>query len=119
MTDVEPVPGNATLDSAAFRGWLVGNFVPPSLGLRSTAAVEVKWGVHALGDVRHDWGTNEATTLSVLVRGCIRYEFGDGQAAVLENVGDYALWGAGVSHRWYVEREETVVVTVRWPSRRR
>jgi hypothetical protein len=117
VTDTQLVTGKAADDSAPFRGWLIGHFIPPSLSLRSTDDVEVKWGVHAVGDARQEWGANDATTLSVLVRGCIRYEFGDGQAAVLEKAGDYALWGAGLSHRWYIEREETVVLTVRWPSR--
>lgn len=111
------VSGNAEQDSSAFRGWLVGHFVPPELGLRSTSEVEVKWGTHRLGDVRADWGANDATTLSVLVRGSIRYEFADGQTTVLDRPGDYALWAAGVAHRWSIDREDTVVFTVRWPSR--
>lgn len=110
------VTGNAAADSFAHRGWLIGHFVPAGLGLRSTCDVEVKWGVHALGEVRPDWGANEATTLSVLVSGCIRYEFADGQAATLKEPGDYALWAPGLGHRWYIEREQTVVFTVRWPS---
>ena len=46
----------------------------------------------------------------------IRQQLGNGEAAILETIGDYVLWQAGVTHRWYVEREETVVLTVRWPS---
>ena len=111
------ITGNAENDAAEFRGWLVGDFVPPALGLRSTDAVEVKWGVHGVGEQRREWGGNDATTFSVLVRGSIRYEFTDGGSVVLEQPGDYALWAPGVAHRWYVEREETVVCTVRWPSR--
>lgn len=108
--------GHAAADSDPYRGWLIGHFVPPELGLRSTPAVEVKWGVHALGDVRPAWGANDATTLSVLVSGCIRYEFADGQRATLSEPGDYALWAPGLAHRWYIESEATVVFTVRWPS---
>jgi hypothetical protein len=115
MSDL--LTGNAAADSSPFRGWLVGHFVPSAFGMRSTDEVEVKWGVHPVGDERREWGANAATTFSVLIRGCIRYEFGDGRAALLENPGDYALWASGVAHRWYVEREETVVLTVRWPSR--
>lgn len=116
MADTQLVTGNAAADGGPFRGWLIGHFIPPSFNLRSTEHVEVKWGVHSAGDVRDDWGANDATTLSVLVRGCIRFEFDNGQATVLEEVGDYVLWPAGVAHRWYVEREGTVVLSVRWPS---
>jgi hypothetical protein len=111
------VTGNAEHDVSAFRGWLIGHFVPPDLGLRATSDVEVKWGTHRLGDARPEWGANDATTLSVLVSGCIRYEFADGSAVALERRGDYALWAPGVAHRWWIEREDTVVFTVRWPSR--
>jgi hypothetical protein len=117
MASESILTGNAASDAAGFRGWLIGHFVPETLGLRSTDAVEVKWGVHAVGDERPDWGANDATTFSVLVRGCIRYEFPDGRCVVLAQPGDYAMWAPRVAHRWYVEREETVVCTVRWPSR--
>jgi hypothetical protein len=109
--------GNAATDGGAFAGWLVGHFVPAELGLRSTEDVEIKWGIHRHGDTRPAWGTNAATTLSVLVSGCIRIEFAEGATVVLERPGDYALWAPGVSHRWYIDRGDTVVMTVRWPSR--
>jgi quercetin dioxygenase-like cupin family protein len=34
---------------------------------------------------------------------------------VLTRPGDYVLWGPGVDHSWLAE-QESVVVTVRWPS---
>ncbi|MBV9580768.1 MAG: signal peptidase I [Chloroflexi bacterium] len=109
--------GNAARDGDPYRGWFVGSFMPPDAGLASTTHVEVKWGTHALGDVRADWGASDvATTLSVLVRGCIRLVFGDGREALLAEPGDYALWAPGVRHRWSIERPETVVFTVRWRS---
>ena len=109
--------GNAATDSADLRGWLIGDFVPAELGLRWTPAVEVKWGVHRLNETRAGWGvTPSATSLSVLVRGVIRLEFADGQEALLQEPGDYALWAAGVAHRWRIEQDDTVVFTVRWPA---
>jgi len=114
----EVVTGNAARDDQAVRGWFVGHFIPPENALRSTHDVEVKWGTHSLGEVRPDWGASDAaTTLSVLVRGCIRLVFKDGQEALLHEPGDYALWAPGVAHRWTIEQDDTIVFTVRWPSR--
>ena len=113
------ITGHAASDVEALRGWFVGHFIPPDLGLRSTSDVEVKWGTHALGERRHDWGAStSATTLSVLVRGRIRLVFDDGREALLDEPGDYALWAPGIAHRWTIEQDDTVVLTVRWPSAR-
>jgi hypothetical protein len=111
------VVGNAARDADPFRGWLIGHFVPPELGPRSTDAIEVKWAIHALGETRSAWAAStEATSLSILVRGCIRIFFATGQEALLAEQGDYVLWPPGLAHRWQIEQDETVVLTVRWPS---
>jgi hypothetical protein len=109
--------GNAEYDAQPFRGWFVGHFVPPELGLRSTPAVEVKWGTHTRGETRADWGSSStAVSLSLLVSGAIRLFFATGQVALLNTPGDYAVWAPGVAHRWEIEQDDTVVLTVRWPS---
>ena len=54
------------------------------------------------------------TTLLLLVSGRFRIDLSVG-SFVLENEGDYALWGPGIDHHWQAERD-TVVITVRWPS---
>lgn len=108
------VTGNAERDGDAHRGWFIGHFMPTGQG--STNAVEVKWGVHALHETRARWATSaRATTLSILIRGSIRIYFRDCEA-LLGEPGDYALWGRGVEHRWRIEADDTVVLTVRWPS---
>ncbi len=107
--------GNALEDGASHGGWMLGHFIPPDESLRSTGDVEVKWARHDAGDGRSAWATNDvATTLSILVRGRFRIIF-EGAEALLEREGDYALWGPGVPHTWRAE-EESVIVTVRWPS---
>ena len=112
------VLGNAAVDAAPFRGWFVGHFIPRELApLRSTDAVEVKWGTHARGETRADWGiSGDATSLSMIVCGSIRLFFGTGEEALLWRPGDYALWAAGVAHRWEIEADDTVVLTIRWRS---
>lgn len=111
------VVGNADRDGEAYRGWFVGHFVPEAAGARSTGDVEVKWGVHRAGEVRDGWASSEhATSLSVLLQGRYRLFFPERAAVVLARSGDYALWPAGVPHRWEID-EDSVILTVRWPSR--
>ena len=108
--------GHAALDGADFRGWFVGHFVEG--GLRSTEAIEVKWGIHADRESRATWAASaQATTLSILIQGAIRLYFADGQEALLSRAGEYAMWAPRMAHRWRIEQPDTVVLTVRWPSR--
>lgn len=106
--------GNATADGAGNGGWLLGHFMPTG-DVRHSTDVEVKWGVHAAGETRARWATGERrTALLVLVSGAFRVELPD-RTVRLREPGDYVLWGRGVDHSWYAERE-SVLVTVRWPS---
>lgn len=106
--------GNAAIDAAGDRGWLLGHFKP--LGdLRHSDDVEIKWGVHPPGDRRARWATGEKRiALLVLISGRFRVEL-PGRSVLLEKQGDYVVWGRGVDHSWHAE-EESVVLTIRWPS---
>ncbi|HEX3779681.1 MAG TPA: signal peptidase I [Pseudonocardiaceae bacterium] len=107
--------GNAADDTAATRGWLLGHFIDPSQGVRSTKDVEVKWGVHPAGDKRPEWTSDDMrTTLLLLVQGSFRIDLTEG-STVLARQGDYAMWGPGVDHSWEALADSTVI-TVRWPS---
>ena len=65
--------GNAMEDSGETRWWLVGHFVHPTLGVRSTNDVEVKWAYHPTGDRRPEWTSGDRrTTLTVLIEGGFR-----------------------------------------------
>jgi|SRR5450756_646708 len=104
--------GNATADTAA-RGWLLGHFMPDG-DARHSEDVEIKWGVHPVGERRREWATaDRRTTLSVLISGRFHIEFPD-RAVLLAEQGDYVLF-RGVGHSWYAE-EAATLVTVRWPS---
>jgi hypothetical protein len=110
------VLGNANADGAgSTRGWFVGHFIEQG-DPRRTDAVEVKWGLHRAGESRPTPAPGaDSTSLSILVRGRFRLTFPDAEA-VLAEPGDYALWLPGIPHGWTAE-EDSVVVTVRWPSR--
>ncbi|WP_369212713.1 signal peptidase I [Streptomyces flavofungini] len=113
MTDNVYV-GNAGRDAALDRGWLLGHFKDAS-DPRHSEDVEIKWGVHQQGDERAQWVTGEErTALLVLISGRFRVEL-PGRSVLLAEQGDYVVWGQGVDHSWFAE-EESVVLTVRWPS---
>ncbi|MGE5269706.1 MAG: signal peptidase I [Thiohalocapsa sp.] len=111
--------GNAGRDQVRGSGWFIGQFVPPALGLRHQDDVEIKWQVHPDGDARPQaWATGHATTISVLIRGCLRATFEIGetpQTVVLEREGDYVIYSPQTVHTWQAVGE-TVVLTVRFPS---
>src|SRR5262245_7719253 len=107
-----------SLAGAASRGWFVGHFLGREYGPSSTGAVEVKWGVHPELESRKAWAASgEATSLSILIQGQIGLLFMNGQEALLSQAGDFALWGPRLAHRWEIELPNTIVLTVRWPSR--
>ncbi len=106
--------GNAGADAPMDRGWLLGHFKPEDDPRHSTD-VEIKWGTHPPGDERAEWAVGEKrTALLVLISGRFRLKFPTGDV-VLHEQGDYVLWGPGTDHSWVAE-EESVVMTVRWPS---
>jgi hypothetical protein len=107
--------GNAEDDGADYRGWFVGSFIKAD-DARATDDVEVKWGLHPAGDTRLAWNPDEtATTLCLLVSGRFNLYF-DAEPVTLGRPGDYAVWGPGTKHRWQA-LDDSVVLTVRWPSR--
>lgn len=110
-----PVFGNAQVEGVLRRGWFIGHFMQ-SADLRSTDLVEVKWGSHTAGEQRSQWSFNEeATTVSILIKGCFRLEFPD-QTYTLRQEGDYVIWAPGTPHTWVAEADSTVL-TVRYPSK--
>jgi len=107
--------GNAAEDGLETRGWLLGHFIDPAKGIRSSKDVEVKWGIHPAGEKRSDWtADDQRTTLVLLVDGNFRIDLTEGPVALVRQ-GDYAVWGPGIDHSWEAV-SDSVVVTVRWPS---
>jgi hypothetical protein len=105
--------GNAEVDGALNRGWLLGHFVPAG-DIRRSDDVEIKWGVHPLGDQRAQWVLQEErTSLHVLVSGRFRIEV-PGRSILLARPGDYVVL-QHLGHSWRAE-EQSVLLSVRWPS---
>ena len=111
--------GNAFRDQVRGSGWFVGQFVPAAQGLRHQTDVEVKWGIHPDGETRpQPWAAGHATTISVLIRGCLRMTFYTGEQreiVCLQKEGDYLIFAPDTVHSWEVIGD-TVVVSVRFPS---
>ena len=107
--------GNANDDAPARRGWLLGHFIRPADDVRCTSDAEVKWGIHPIGDSRAGWTTDDQrTTMVILVSGRFELKLSEG-TKILEQQGDYVVWGPGIDHSWHA-LEASVVITVRWPS---
>jgi hypothetical protein len=84
--------GNAEEDGRKYRGWILGHFIDPGEGVRSSKDVEVKWGIHPPGDKRHEWTADDKrTTLVFLVSGKFRIDLTEG-SATLERQGDNLVW---------------------------
>lgn len=106
--------GKAGEDAPLDRGWLLGHFKDVG-DPRHSEAVEIKWGIHPRDDERLEWTDGEErTALLVLISGRFRVELPD-RSVLLKEQGDYVVWARGVDHSWFAE-QESVVLTVRWPS---
>lgn len=111
-----PVHGNALEAARDTRGWLLGHFMPGDDNPLRTTDVEVKWFVHAEGEVRDEWAPpTGVSTLNILIRGHFVLRFPD-EEVPLRDEGDFVLFGPDISHS-FRSVEESVVLTVRWPSR--
>jgi quercetin dioxygenase-like cupin family protein len=107
--------GNAAEDGRDTRGWLLGHFIDPAEGVRSSRDVEVKWGIHPEGDKRPEWTSDDQrTTLVLLVQGKFQIDLAEA-SITLTRQGDYVMWGPGIDHSWRAI-SDAIVVTVRWPS---
>jgi hypothetical protein len=110
--------GNAK-NVASSRGWFIGFFVDND-PCRQTNSVEVKWGIHHTGRRDKAWeGNHTARSISILIQGRFRFEFrhdNETQEVWPEDPGDYAVWLPEVEHRGFAEVDNTVMLTIRWPS---
>jgi quercetin dioxygenase-like cupin family protein len=98
------------------RGWFLGHFMPGEDNPLRSSDVELKWFTHAKGETRDEWSPpNTVRTLNVLIRGRFTLLFPD-REVLLANEGDFVLFGPGVAHSFRSD-EESLVLTVRWPSR--
>jgi hypothetical protein len=106
--------GNAARSGREYREWFTGRFIPPEFGLRS-APVELKWSHRDEGWTRGWSGPAEGTSITILIEGSMALTFkGSGKhTVVLDDPGDYVMWGPGERHNC-LALEDCTVLTVRW-----
>lgn len=116
----QPLPdgveyGNGRLDGRQQKGWFVGHFMPEGT-LRQSEDIEVKMSVNHAGKRNEAVTKNRfAKTMTVLLSGAHRLEFGN-SSVLVEKTGDYCIFANGVPHTWQSLRDSTTVMTIRWPS---
>jgi len=107
--------GNAVEAGKSSRGWILGHFMAGPHNPLHSDDVEVKWYTHARGETRAGWAPPiTVKTLNVLIHGRFAVLFPD-REVVLQEQGDFVLFGPGVAHS-FRSIEESLVLTVRWPS---
>ena len=107
--------GNAQQDTLDTRGWLIGEFIEETCGLRHTDGIEVKWGALKAGDARTEWVAGETrVALGILISGTMTMEFRD-RTITFDTPGDYVMWGPGTDHKWNAPTD-ALWLTIRWPS---
>ena len=110
-----PLFGNAVDASKNTRGWFLGHFMPGDDNSLRTEELELKWYTHAKGETRDTWAPgNPVKTLNILIRGHFVLIFPN-QEVALEKEGDFVLFGPDMPHS-FRSVEESLVLTVRWPS---
>lgn len=110
-----PISGNVVGAAKDTRGWFLGHFIPGEENPLRTSELELKWYTHTKGETRDAWAPgNPVRTLNILIRGHFVLLFPD-QEIPLEKEGDFVLFGPGVPHS-FRSIEESLVLTVRWPS---
>jgi hypothetical protein len=111
--------GNAE-KAAARHGWFVGHFVDND-AYRHTTDVEVKWWTHKKSEEDKPFeGNYSARSMSILIEGAFRFEFRrreNVEEVLLEKPGDYVVWLPNVEHRGFAQIDNTIMLTMRWPSR--
>ena len=107
--------GNVNDASKDTRGWFLGHFMEGDETALRTKDLELKWYTHAKGETRHEWAPgNPVRTLNILIRGHFVLLFPN-QEVALEKEGDFVIFGPGIPHSYRCV-EESLVLTVRWPS---
>jgi len=105
--------GNAQIDGAARRGWILGHFMPAG-DIRHSEDLEIRWAIHQPGERRAQWVADERrSTAIILISGRFKIEL-PGRSIVLSEQGDYVVFH-GISHSWEAETR-CVIVGIRWPS---
>lgn len=97
------------------RGWVVGRFIEDPESLLRSENCEIKLFKHAKGDKREQWSySRSSTSFTMLIAGKWSQEYLEGTVELTEPF-DFTTWGPYVPHKWEA-LEESIMLTIRWPS---
>ncbi len=111
--------GSFTVQQPETRSWVIGHFMPEETGWQCDD-FEMKWVTREKDELKPGHKAKQTTpTLGVCIFGKIAAEFPEtGEVIMLEKPGDYVFYGAGqVAHQTRYH-EDSVMMTIRWPSKR-
>ena len=112
-----PLSGNTAVVAKDYRGWFLGHFVKGEDHPLHSEDVEIKWTTHTKGETRPEWSPpGKVRTLNILIRGGPFSILFPGEDVRLANEGDFVVFGPDIAHSFRCD-EESLVMTVRWPSR--
>lgn len=110
--------GNFNTDPEALkhRSWIIGHFMEPKSPF-CNQDFEIKWGKHKKGERRDTVSRDsKVDSLAILVYGKELFKFPSlGKEVLMEKEGDYLFFGKGTGHIWEM-LEDTLIITIRWPS---
>ncbi len=101
------------------KGWFLGCFMGKNPDFLSDD-VEVKWARHPKGEIRNGYDAKVPTkTLVILISGNCVVRFAEfNQESVLAKLGDYVFFDASTTSHVSEMREDSLLLTVRYPSKR-
>ena len=112
------ITGNFDKERHAHKDWILGHFMNPDSPFRNEE-FEIKWGKYKKGksfEAKKVDPNDQSYTVAILIYGeeLLMFPSVD-REVLLENEGDYVFWQPNIPHK-AVFQEDTLVITIRWPS---
>jgi hypothetical protein len=109
--------GEITKKNPERKGWFIGHFINDNPDFKNDD-FEVSYVEHPKGSIKPGMkAESSAKTLTILISGNYLVRF-PGKKIVLSKPGDYLFYDACETDHAAEASEDSIVLTVRWPSKR-